>query len=382
MTFTAGQDNVPFMDLVAHHAPLKQQMLAAFGEVLDRAVCVGGSALERFEPEFARGAGSRYAVGVSSGTDALRFALLALRIGPGMRVITVPNTFIATTEAISQAGAQFDFIDVDPATCLMDPNRLEDHLRRVFASSDKHQRPAGIVPVHLYGQGAEMEAIMSLANKYQLKVLEDAAQAHGATHKAKAAGTFGDAAAFSFYPAKNLGACGEGGAVTTDDPALADRVRMYRDHGQNSKYFHAVEGYNGRLDALQAALLSVKLPHLAGWNAARREIAGLYDQQFSGIDWIRPVELKPHNVSAHHLYVIHAAQRDRLQQHLAQRRVGTGLHYPLPLHLQECYAHLGLAAGSYPNAERSARELLSLPMFAELGKERAAYVVDAVKAFQ
>jgi dTDP-4-amino-4,6-dideoxygalactose transaminase len=366
---------------MAQHRSLKEELVSVFADALDHAAFVGGSQVEDFEKEFARFVGSACSVGVANGTDALRLALIAMGVGPGSRVVTVPNTFIATTEAISQVGASFDFVDVDPNTCLMDPNRLEDHLRTAFAGASGRPWPSVVVPVHLYGQCAEMDAITQLARKYGLVVLEDAAQAHGASHRGRNAGALGDAAAFSFYPAKNLGACGEAGAVTTDSPQVAEKVRMLRDHGQRVKYYHALEGYNARLDAIQAGMLRIKLAHLEGWNAARREIASFYDDAFGQVDWVRTVEIKPHNVSCYHLYVIHAPQRDALQAYLKSVGIATGLHYPLPLHLQPCYAHLGLGVGAFPNAERSAAHLLSLPMFPELGLERAERVVDAVRSF-
>lgn len=349
---------------------------------MDEATFVGGPAVTEFETEFARFVGSEFAVGVASGTDALRLALIAMGIAPGARVVTVPNTFIATTEAISQAGGRFEFVDVDPDTCLMDSNRLEDHLKKRFRSAPSDAHPSAIVPVHLYGQCADMDAINDLARKYELLVLEDAAQAHGATYKGRSAGTLGDAAAFSFYAGKNLGACGEAGAVVTNNQEIADKVRMLRDHGQKSKYFHTLEGYNARLDALQAGILRVKLRYLPEWNAARREIAAFYDAAFAGSEWVRPIRVKPYNVSCYHVYVIHVPQRDALQVHLKALGIATGLHYPIPLHLQECYTYLNLGVGCFPHAERSASESLSLPIFPELGIERAQYVADAVKNFR
>ncbi len=379
---SSANDPIPFLDLVAQHRAIKQELNLVFSKALEKAAFVGGASLTDFEGDFAQFVGSKYAVGVASGTDALRFALIAMGFGPGSWVVTVPNTFVATTEAISQAGAQFCFVDVDPATCLMDPNRLEDYLKAAFAQPGRDRRPAAILPVHLYGQCAEMDAIVGLARKYDLMVLEDAAQAHGATHKGRSAGTWGDAAAFSFYPGKNLGACGEGGAVTTDNPEIAEKIQMLREHGQRVQYYHAVEGYNGRLDAIQAGILRVKLRYLDEWNAARRKAAALYDAAFAEVDWVDPVVVKPHNVSCYHLYVIHVPNRDALQKHLQGKGIATGLHYPLPLHLQECYAHLGLRPGSFPHTELSASRLLSLPMFPELDAERVRRVVESVKGFQ
>ncbi|MHB9073486.1 MAG: DegT/DnrJ/EryC1/StrS family aminotransferase [Desulfobaccales bacterium] len=376
-----NKDVIPFLDLIGLHSPLKDELMQVMSGAIDSAGFIGGHLVSGFEADFARYVRTQYAVGVGSGTDALRLALMALGIGEGARIITVPNTFIATTEAISQAGAQIDFVDVDGDTCLMDPNRLEDFLRDCFAKRTKAERPAAVVPVHLYGQCADMDAILVLANKYELKVLEDAAQAHGATYKGKAAGGLGDAAAFSFYPGKNLGALGEAGAVTTNNPAVAEKVRILRDHGQHTKYFHSLEGYNSRLDAIQAGFLRVKLPHLDDWNEKRRRIAAVYDQSFAEVDKVRPVKIAPGNISCYHLYVIRVQDRDALQVKLKEAGIMTGLHYPLPLHLQECYQPLGFGKGAFPQTEKVASELLSLPMFPSMRLEQAARVAQEVKKF-
>jgi dTDP-4-amino-4,6-dideoxygalactose transaminase len=367
---------VPFLDLVAQHRPLRDELLQAFGEALDAAAFASGARVAAFEREFADYVGCRHVVALSNGTEALRLAMLGMGVAPGDTVLTVPNTFIATTEAISQAGARFAFVDVDPATCLMDPARLEDYLKRAF-DRGAAPRPKAILPVHLYGQCADMEAIMALAARYDLGVLEDAAQAHGAKRNGRGAGTFGTAAAFSFYPGKNLGACGEAGAVGTDDDRVAERVRMLRDHGQRQKYLHALEGCNARMDELQACALRIKLRHLDAWNDARRRWAAIYNAALAG-SGAEPVAIAAGNVSNYHLYVVHAANRDALKDRLAAAGIGSGLHYPVPLHLQECYASLGEAAGAYPNAERSAARLLSLPMYPELGEERARHVAESV----
>jgi len=367
---------IPFLDLAAQHRALKREILEVVSEALDSAAFVGGAQVAAFEEEFARFTGSPFAVGLANGTDALRLALLALGVGPGDHVVTVPNTFIATTEAISQVGAQIEFVDVDRASALMDPGRLEDHLKRSGPA------PKAIIPVHLYGQCADMGALMALARKRGVLVLEDAAQAHGSTQDGRTAGTFGDAAAFSFYPGKNLGACGEAGAATTADAGVAAKLRMLRDHGQEAKYQHPIEGYNARLDAMQAGILRVKLRRLREWNSARRAVAAVYDTGFTGLDWVEPVRIRRGNVSCMHLYVIHVAERDALQAHLKSRGIATGLHYPVPLHLQPAYAYLGLKRGSFPNAEWSASRLLSLPMYPELGADGARRVIDAVASFR
>ncbi|HEY5313117.1 MAG TPA: DegT/DnrJ/EryC1/StrS family aminotransferase, partial [Pirellulales bacterium] len=342
---------------------------------------VGGPLVEEFERDFAAFTGCKYALGVGSGTDALRLALAALGIGPGMSVVTVPNTFVATTAAITQAGAEIEFVDVDPRSCLLDPNRLADYLRERFAHPSRAPRPAAVIPVQLYGQCADMTAIMELTERYELKVLEDAAQAHGAQHRGRPAGSLGHAAAFSFYPGKNLGACGEAGAVTTSDPAVAERVALLRDHGRSSKYLHAIEGYNARLDAIQAGVLRVKLRHLERWNAQRREHAARYAAALAGVQGIQPLMIEPHNLAVYHLYVVRARQRDALRGYLDERGIGTGVHYPVPLHLQACYRRLGLGPGAYPEAERAAAEVLSLPMFPQLSAADVDAVSAAIKDF-
>jgi dTDP-4-amino-4,6-dideoxygalactose transaminase len=372
---------VPFLDLVAQHRALRKELLEVFSAALDQAAFVGGPVIESFEAEFAAFGGFSHAVAVSNGTDALRLALQAMGIGDGARVVTVPNTFIATTEAISQAGGTFEFVDIDPATCLMDPNRLEEHLRSAFDRRPKGERPVGVVPVHLYGQPCDMEAIGALARRYELRVLEDAAQAHGAGYHGRSAGTLGDAAAFSFYPGKNLGACGEAGAIVTADAALAERVRMLRDHGQSQRYYHRLEGTNARMDAIQAGILRVKLRHLPAWNAARRQVARRYDAGLQGVRGVQPVEVRADRTSSHHLYVIHAERREALQAFLRDRGIQTGLHYPLALHLQECYRPLGLGAGSFPQAEWSAARVLSLPIFAEMTPAQIDAVIAGVGEF-
>lgn len=372
---------VPFLDLVAQHRVLRGELLEVFSAALDQAAFVGGPIVEAFEADFAAFGGFRHVIAVGNGTDALRIALKAMGIGAGARVVTVPNTFIATTEAISQAGAAFEFVDIDPATCLMDPNRLEDHLREAFHRRPKSERPACVLPVHLYGQPCDMDPILALAHRYELKVLEDAAQAHGAAYKERAAGTLGHAAAFSFYPGKNLGACGEAGAIVTADPAIAERGRMLRDHGQSERYCHRLEGTNSRIDAIQAGFLRVKLRYLPAWNAARREIAARYDTAFRRTAGVRVVEVLPHSISSRHLYVIHAERRDALRAFLRDRSIQSGLHYPLPLHLQECYRPLGIAAGTFPQAEWSAARVLSLPIFQEMTRAQVDAVIRGVEQF-
>src|SRR6184192_3325752 len=313
---------VPFLDLKAQHAVLEGELTEAFRAIVRGAAFVGGPEVEAFEREFAAFCHADGAVGVGSGTDALRFAYLAMGVKSGVEVITVPNTFIATTEALTQAGASVRFVDVLPDTLLMDPTQL---------AAAVTPRTVGIVPVHLYGTPADMDRIQEIARAHGLWVVEDAAQAHGAMYKGRRAGTMGAMAAFSFYPGKNLGACGEAGAVTSDDAARLELVRKLREHGQAQKYYHDIEGYNGRLDALQAAFLRIKLRRLEKWNEARRAIAARYQDRLSAVSEIRLVAETPASTSVYHLFVVRVPQRDRVREFLQGRGVATGLHYPLPL---------------------------------------------------
>jgi len=390
--------SIPFLDLVTPHQELKDELTEVFTKALSTAGFIGGPMVEQFERDFAAFCSTQHCVGVSSGTDALRFAFIAAGIGSGDTVVTVPNTFIATTEAISQAGAQPDFVDVDERTYNMDPEKLREYLETQCYFDDgklKNRktglRVAAVVPVHLYGQMADMDPIMELAERYNLIVIEDACQAHGAEYfsrkddRWKKAGSMGLAAAFSFYPGKNLGACGEGGAVTTNDAELARKMRMLRDHGQSKKYYHDIEGYNGRLDSIQAGLLSVKLRHLQEWNNKRRECAARYQQLFSqaGDGIILPYE-PSWSKAVYHLFVIRVEDRVRLQKHLGEAQIGTAIHYPIPLHLQNAYAGLPCGEGSFPITEKVAKEIVSLPMFPGLEESQqvrvAAEVLDFVAA--
>jgi dTDP-4-amino-4,6-dideoxygalactose transaminase len=508
---------VPFLDLPLQHHALEDELLSVFRDAIRTAGFIGGPQVQAFEEEFARFCQTRFCVAVNSGTDALRFALIAAGIGPGDEVITVPNTFIATTEAISQTGARPVFVDVDERTSNMDPARLEQYLQsrlkahgtgptvkaptpepctlrpaphssspaRVDSAqssvlsphssgsdssspapsvSPHHStipsfhfsggaRPKAVIPVHLYGQPVDMDAILAVARHYGLLVIEDACQAHGAEylsnrtappscleagsnpqsairnphspgpapfacqgeaapldselrtpnfpgptpssgsdsstpctlHPAPSswlrAGSIGLAAAFSFYPGKNLGACGEAGAVTTDNEEIANKIRVLRDHGQAKKYFHDVEGYNGRLDAIQAGILRVKLRHLEGWTESRRQRAKRYTELLAGVDGVIAPFEPSWAKAVYHLYVIRTARRDELQKHLADRGISTGLHYPLPLHLQAAYRHMGHGEGDFPVTERLASELLSLPMYPELTSAQQEQVVEAIRAF-
>jgi len=388
-----GNGRIPFLDLVTPHLELEEELVTVFRTVLKTAGFIGGPMVEGFEKEFADSCGVEYCIGVGSGTDALRFALMAAGVQPGDTVVTVPNTFIATTEAITQAGARPDFVDVEERSYNMDVRRLHEYLETQCCLdwtgkllNRKTRSPVtAIVPVHLYGQMADMDPILELAERHNLFVIEDACQAHGATYYSrkenrwKKAGSMGLAAAFSFYPGKNLGACGEAGAVTTRDPMLARKVRMLRDHGQLQKYSHEIEGYNGRLDAIQAGILQAKLKHLPRWNQERRKIAHRYDNLFqSQTDRVILPYEPPRTKAVYHLYVIRVNNRDQLQAHLAQANITTQVHYPTPLHLQKAYASLAYNEGDFPVTEKAAAGILSLPMYPQLEHCQQKRIVEEV----
>ena len=386
-------NKIPFLDLVAPHQELKEELCAVFETALKTGGFIGGPMVDAFERDFAGFCDSRHCVGVGSGTDALRFALIAAGISPGEIVITVPNTFIATAEAITQTGARPAFVDIDERTYNMDPEKLREYLELGCRIDDRGRpvdrktgkRVAAVVPVHLYGQTCDMDPILELAGVYNLTVIEDACQAHGAEYfsatenRWRTAGSMGRAAAFSFYPGKNLGACGEAGAVTTDDAGLAQRIRMLRDHGQSRKYYHQVEGYNGRLDAIQAGILRAKLARLDAWNESRREVAARYRELLTEANALELVPDEPGWAkSVYHLYVIRVADREGVMRHLAEANIGTGIHYPVPLHLQKAYEYLGYQAGDFPVTETVAPEILSLPMFPHLTAEQQARVIGEI----
>jgi dTDP-4-amino-4,6-dideoxygalactose transaminase len=388
---------IPFVDLVTPHRELEAELLDVCKRAFQTAGFIGGPEVEGFECEFGEFCDAKHCVGVNSGTDALRFALMAAGIQPGDIVLTVPHTFIATTEAISQAGARPDLVDINGRTFTMDPKRLQHYLETQCvldqaAGRYVHKtlaRPVtAVVPVHLYGQMADMDLILELAARYKLVVIEDACQAHGAEYFSKKqnrwlkAGSIGRAAAFSFYPGKNLGACGEGGAVTTSDEELARKVVMLRDHGQSKKYYHGVEGYNGRLDSIQAGMLRVKLPHLSKWNDQRRERARVYDELFApmGGSVVPPCQPRS-SKSVYHLYVVRTPFRDELQKHLNDAGIGTGIHYPIPIHLQAAYASMGWKRGDYPESEEAANQVLSLPIFPGLTADQQKQVTDTISEF-
>lgn len=389
------RNSIPFLDLITPHLELEEELTAVFRQALYTAGFIGGPMVEELEQAFARFCSTSHSVAVSSGTDALRFALTACGIQTGDVVVTVPHTFIATTEAISQAGAQPEFVDIDERTYNISVDALKNYLENECIRnpsgtliSRRSNRPVtAVVPVHIYGQMADMDAILDLADEYGLTIIEDACQAHGAEYFSKRrnewmrAGSMGRAAAFSFYPGKNLGACGEAGAVTTNDAEVAGRIRVLRDHGQARKYHHDVEGYNGRLDAIQAGLLVIKLAHLAKWNEQRRERAAKYDRLLAAEgsvvcpfepNWSRAV---------YHLYVIRTADREGMRAHLDDAGIGTGIHYPVPLHLQKAYSWMNYCREDFPVASHIASEIISLPMFPHLTAEQQTRVAESVLAF-
>jgi len=359
---------VPLVDLQAQYRGIKQEINEAITRVLDRSRFILGPEVEAFEQEFASYCGTRYGIGVSSGSSALFLALLAAGVGPGDEVITTPHTFAATTEAISHAGATIRFVDVDPLTGNIDPAGLEAAVT---------PRTKAILPVHLYGQPADMEPISEVARRHDLIVIEDAAQAHGARYASRPVGSFGLAACFSFFPAKNLGAYGDAGMVVTNVQGIAEQVRLLRVHGQRSKYEHVVEGYGERLDELHAAVLRVKLRHLDEWNAARTRAAEFYREALSDLGFQLP-SVHPAVSHVYHLYVVLLNGRDDFRRHLTARGIETGLHYPIPLHLQAAYQHLGHRPGDFPHAEAFAARGLSLPMYPELSNEQLRRVTNAM----
>lgn len=387
---------IPFLDLVTPHVELEKELTEVFQKALRVAGFIGGPMVENFEKAFAEFCDATHSAAVNSGTDALRFALMATGVKAGDVVVTVPHTFIATTEAISQAGALPEFVDIDLLSYNMDPEKLRIYLEQQCTkdatgklTSRRSGRPVtAVIPVHLYGQMADMDAIVALAEQYGLIVIEDACQAHGAEYFSRKhgrwmkAGSMGRAAAFSFYPGKNLGACGEAGAITTNDMDLAQKVKMIRDHGQAKKYYHDVEGYNGRLDAIQAGLLHVKLGHLAKWNEQRRERAAEYRRLLEAADCGIQAPYEPEwSKAVYHLYVVRTDDREGLMNHLKNAGIGAGIHYPIPLHLQKAYESLNYRRGDFLVTEQAAAEIVSLPMFPQLTAEQQAQVVKETAQF-
>ncbi len=364
---------VPFVDLRAQYASIREEVHQAMDRVLQRTDFILGQDVEAFEEEFAAYCGAQYGIGVDSGTSALELILRAYDLGPGDEIIAPANTFIATVLAISYVGATPVLVDADPHTLSMDPALVEAAIT---------PRTKAIMPVHLYGHPADMDAIMAIADQHGLVVIEDASQAHGARYKGQRVGSLGHAAAFSLYPAKNLGAYGDAGILVTDDAQVADTLRMLRNYGQRVKYHHDLVGYNRRLDTLHAAVLRVKLRHLDDWSQARRRHAARYSQLLADVPGVTLPGQAEDVEPVFHLYVIQVAQRDELRAFLAEQAIATGIHYPVPIHLQPAYRHLGYREGDFPVTEASARSMLSLPMYPELPDEAIQRVVQAIRAFQ
>jgi dTDP-4-amino-4,6-dideoxygalactose transaminase len=360
---------VPFMDLKAQFRSVRHEVLPALEEAAADAAFILGPRVAEFEDAFAAYVGANHCVAVNSGTSALHLALLTAGVGPGDEVITVPMTFIATSWAISYCGATPVFVDVDPVTYTMDPNQVEARIT---------PRTKAILPVHLYGQPADLGALLYIGRRHGIPVIEDAAQAHGATYYGRPAGSLGQSGCFSFYPGKNLGAFGEGGAVVTDDPARAARMRALRDHAQPTRYVHTELGFNYRMDGLQGAVLRIKLNYLTDWTTRRFELANRYQERLAGSPLGLPA-VGPDRTHVWHLFVVRHPERDRVRAALADRNIQTGLHYPTPLHLQQAYAYLGHQAGDFPISEQVARECLSLPLFPEMTDEQLDAVVTALK---
>jgi dTDP-4-amino-4,6-dideoxygalactose transaminase len=363
--------HVPFLNLKAQHEPLKQEIAAAIQEVIDSSAFAGGPFVERFEQDFAAYCATAHAVGLGSGTEALWLALIALGVGPGDEVITVPSTFMATAEAITYCGATPTFVDIEDQNYTLDPRLLE----QAITSKTK-----AIIPVHLFGQMADMDPIMEIARRRGLFVIEDACQAHGAAYKGRPAGSIGDAGCFSFYPGKNLGAMGEAGALVTNDSRLKEQVAMLRDHGQRKKYYHGVIGWNARMDGIQGAVLRIKLKHLERGNEARRSHADLYTSLLAGEAALRLPRPATDRKHVYHLYAVRAPRRDAIMEALSKVGIHCGIHYPIPVHLQEAYGALNLGPGSFPVAERCAGEFISLPMFPELTEDQIRAVSTALKS--
>ena len=363
---------VPFLDLKAQYSVLKPEIAKALQSVMDNTAFASGPSVQKFEEEFAKFCGAKFCIAVNSGTSALHAALLAHGIQPGDEVITVPNTFIATTWAVTYCGAKPVFVDVDPDTYLMNPDLIEKTIT---------PKTKAILPVHLYGQPADMDTINKISKKHGLIVIEDAAQAHAATYNGKRIGGLGNTTCFSFYPGKNLGAYGEGGAVVTDDEKIADHIRLLRDHAQPKKYYHEFIGYNYRMDGLQGAVLSVKLKYIQEWTDKRNDIARKYSNGLKDIEDLQVPYVRKNSVSAFHLYVIHTEKRDELMAHLQEQGIAAGLHYPIPIHLQKAYKHLNHKKGDFPIAEMNAEQCLSLPIYAEMTDEQVDIVAGNIKKY-
>ena len=363
--------NIPLVDLHAQYVPLKDEIFSEMEKVFESMHLFLGENVQVLEKDFAQFCGAQFGIGVSDGTAALQIILRALGIGPGDEVITVSQTFIATAEAIVLAGAIPVFVDIKGDTCLMDVDEVEAKIT---------PRTKAILPVHLYGQTVDMDPLLKIASRHHLKVIEDACQAHGASYKGRRAGSLGDAAGFSFYYSKNLGALGEGGFITTSDPEIARKARMIRDHGSERRYYHDLVGFNGRLDEIQAVVLRAKLPHLVEYNELRRKHALRYNELLSSLPVITPIE-RPENQHIYHMYVIQAPRRDELQIWLKERGIGTGIHYPVPIHLQNSMSDLGGKKGDFPVTEKVVDQVLSLPMYAELTDDAIRTVASSINEF-
>jgi dTDP-4-amino-4,6-dideoxygalactose transaminase len=372
MGMTASHELLPLVDLKRQYATIQPEIQQAINRVLENSDFIMGQAVGDFEAQFAAFCGAKHTIGVASGTAAILLVMHALGIGPGDEVITVGHTFIATVEPIVSLGAKPVLVDVDPDYFTLDPARLE-------AAITPHTR--AIMPVHLYGQCADMGEIMRIAEKHHLPVIEDAAQAHGASFRGHQAGTLGKAACFSFYPGKNLGAYGDAGAITTNDDELAARVRRLRNHGRKDKYEHIESGYGERLDTLQAAILQVKLAQLASWNSKRRDLADCYTEMLENIPGLQTPSVRPGSEHVFHLYVVRHSQRDALIDHLKQHKIQSGVHYPIPLHLQPAFKQLGYAEGAFPITEQLAKTIISLPIFPEMTEGELMRVCDAIRSF-
>ena len=363
---------VPLLDLSAQYRPIRGEIAKAIDAVLDDQQFILGPTVERFEREAASFCNVAHAVGVASGSDALLLALMTLGVGPGDEVITTPYTFFATGGSIARLSAKAVFVDIDPATYNIAPNKIEEKIT---------SRTRAIMPVHLFGQCADMDPILKIANHHKIAVIEDAAQAIGATYKGRKAGSMGTFGCFSFFPSKNLGAAGDGGMVLTSDLALAEKVRILRVHGSQPKYYHSVLGVNSRLDAIQAAILSVKLPYLDGWSKLRVANARFYNEQFGGIKNLVTPYIEPYNESIYNQYVIRVPNRDALIVHLKKNGIGCEIYYPVPLHLQPCFSEWKGKEGDFPESEKAALETIALPIYSELTKAQQTDVVEAIKGF-
>jgi len=362
---------VPYLDLRAQMAPLRKEIDAAIARTLDNCSFCLGPDVVQFEKDFARFCEAEHCVAFNSGTSALHVALLLLNVGPGDEVISTPSTFVATSWAISYVGARPVYVDTDDATFCLRPDLIEKAITK---------KTKAVLPVHLYGHPVDLDPILAICRKHNLPLVEDAAQAHGAKYKGKVVGTFGVMSGFSFYPGKNLGAYGEGGALVTNDTALAARARSLREHGSTQRYYHDEVGFNYRMEGIQGAVLGVKLKHLEAWTRERRRVAHRYHELLKGTPLQLPYEA-PYAESAYHLYVVRHPDRDNLKKHLEANKVGCALHYPLPLHLQKCYAHLGYKAGDFPASEKAARECLSLPIYPEMTDAQVVRTAEVVKQF-